>query len=388
MKKSIYYWSPCLNKVGTVKSTLNSAISLAKYSSTYDVKILNVFGEWSEYKNYLKKKNVEVENLTFNYYNLLPKNGFVQSRFSYLIIFFISLIPLIRFFKKKKPSYFIIHLITSLPLILLNVLGLKSRIILRISGFPKLNFFRKILWTFSEKKLFAITCPTEELKKSLNQKKIFNINKVKILFDAILNIEEYLGKVFDKNFEPFRKIDKGYFLAAGRFTKQKNYIYLVREFKKFLNVYPNEKLILIGDGELKKKIKSEILNNNLSNNVFLFDYTDNIFFYMRNSCAFILSSLWEEVGFVIVEAALCNSFIISSNCENGPKEFLMNNNAGLLFESNKESELYNKLVEYKKLEKIDNFKRRVLAKKNSKKFTMFRHYLVLKNIIGEDKKHI
>ena len=103
------------------------------------------------------------------------------------------------------------------------------------------------------KKLFAITCPTEELKKSLNQKKIFDINKVKILFDAILNIEEYLGKVFDKNFEPLRKIDKGYFLAAGRFTKQKNYIYLVREFKKFLNVYPNEKLILIGDGELKKR---------------------------------------------------------------------------------------------------------------------------------------
>ena len=169
-----------------------------------------------------------------------------------------------------------------------------------------------------KKNYLQLLAQQKNLKKP-KSKKIFDINKVKILFDAILNIEEYLGKVFDKNFEPLRKIDKGYFLAAGRFTKQKNYIYLVREFKKFLNVYPNEKLILIGDGELKKKIKSEILNNNLSNNVFLFDYTDNIYFYMRNSCAFILSSLWEEVGFVIVEAALCNSFIISSNCENGPK---------------------------------------------------------------------
>ena len=44
--------------------------------------------------------------------------------------------------------------------------------------------------------------------KSLNQKKIFDINKVKILFDAILNIEEYLGKVFDKNFEPLGKLIK------------------------------------------------------------------------------------------------------------------------------------------------------------------------------------
>ena len=79
MKKSIYYWSPCLNKVGTVKSTLNSAVSLAKYSKIYDVKILDVFGEWSNHKDYLLKNNVKVENLTFNYYNFLPKYGFLQS---------------------------------------------------------------------------------------------------------------------------------------------------------------------------------------------------------------------------------------------------------------------------------------------------------------------
>ena len=54
MKKKIYYWSPCLNKVATVKATLNSAISLAKYSNDYDVKIINVFGEWHNYKKIFK----------------------------------------------------------------------------------------------------------------------------------------------------------------------------------------------------------------------------------------------------------------------------------------------------------------------------------------------
>ena len=62
MKKTIYYWSPFLTKVGTVKSTINSAISLAKYSKSYKVKILNVFGEWSNYKSILepffKKKSI------------------------------------------------------------------------------------------------------------------------------------------------------------------------------------------------------------------------------------------------------------------------------------------------------------------------------------------
>ena len=42
MKKTIYYWSPFLTKVGTVKSTLNSAISLAKFSNDYNVIIINL----------------------------------------------------------------------------------------------------------------------------------------------------------------------------------------------------------------------------------------------------------------------------------------------------------------------------------------------------------
>ena len=80
MKKIVYYWSPCLNKVGTVKSTINSAISLAKYSKGYDVRIINVFGEWSEYKEYFNNNNVKVENLLFRYDKFLPKFGFIQSR--------------------------------------------------------------------------------------------------------------------------------------------------------------------------------------------------------------------------------------------------------------------------------------------------------------------
>ena len=384
MKKSIYYWSPCLTKVGTVKSTLNSAISLAKYSKRYEVKILNVFGEWSKYKNYLKKKNVEVEDLTFNYYNFLPKNGFLHSRFSYLIICVISLIPLISFLKRKKPDFLILHLITSLPLILLNILKFKSQIILRISGFPRLNYLRRKLWILSENKIFAITCPTKELKKNLIDNRIFQNDKVKILFDAIINIEELIDKKINNDLIPKTKIDKGYFLSAGRFTKQKNYIYLIKEFKKFVELYPNEKLVLIGEGELEKKIKLEIANYNLKKNILVLNYTNNIYFYMKNSKAFILSSLWEEVGFVIVEAAICNTFVISSNCKNGPKEFLMDGKAGLLFENNEDDGLLKKLKEFKKLETKEIFEKKVLAKKNSSKFTMFKHFLTLKNIIGKN----
>ena len=61
MKKTIFYWSPCLNKVGTVISTKNSAISIAKYKKNqFDVKLINACGEWDEYKNDLTKNGVDV----------------------------------------------------------------------------------------------------------------------------------------------------------------------------------------------------------------------------------------------------------------------------------------------------------------------------------------
>ena len=91
--------------------------------------------------------------------------------------------------------------------------------------------------------------------------------------------------------------------------------------------------------------------------------------------------MWEDPGFVLIESALCNSLIISSNCKNGPKEFLLNGNAGLLFESNKKNKLLEKLNEFKRLEKKQIFKKKVLAKKKSMDFTMFRHFLGIKKII-------
>ena len=50
MKKNIFYWSPCLNPVGTIRSTINSATSLKKFNPNYDVSIINVCGEWDDYK--------------------------------------------------------------------------------------------------------------------------------------------------------------------------------------------------------------------------------------------------------------------------------------------------------------------------------------------------
>ncbi len=381
MKKKIYYWSPCLAKVATITATMNSAISLAKYSESFEVKIINVCGEWTSYKKYLLDNKVELENLTFDYYNHLPKHGFIRSRISNFIIILISIFPLLLFLKNKKINYLVIHLITSLPLFLLNFINTNTKFILRISGFPKLNFFRKNLWRISEKKIFKITCPTNDLRNDLIKIKIFNKDKLVKLSDPVVNIREFIKKKRDKNFGSLSIKESSFFIAVGRLTRQKNFIYLIKEFKKFLKTYPNEKLLIFGEGELKNKILNKIKEDSLSNNVKLCGYTENIYKYMIRSNALILSSLWEDPGFVMIEAALCNSYIISSDCKNGPREFLLNGAAGSIFKSNCEDALFQKLIEFKNITKIDIFKKKILAKKNTNNFTMFRHYQVLKNIL-------
>ena len=62
---------------------------------------------------------------------------------------------------------------------------------MRISGLPKLNFFRKILWKISNNFLYAITCPTEETKKALEPDNEPVVNLVNYLLN---NIEEIVNR--------------------------------------------------------------------------------------------------------------------------------------------------------------------------------------------------
>jgi len=100
---------------------------------------------------------------------------------------------------------------------------------------------------------------------------------------------------------------------------------------------------------------------------------------MKKASFLIMSSLWEEVGFVLVEAALSNLVVISSDCPNGPKEFLSNGDAGFLYKSNKKGELKRILDD---IINEDTLKKTILAKRNSLSYTRFRHYISLKKLLS------
>ena len=133
-------------------------------------------------------------------------------------------------------------------------------------------------------------------------------------------------------------------------------------------------------------MQKQISKLGLENLVILKGFKENVFSYMKNATCLILSSLYENPGHVLIEAAISNCPIISSDCPTGPAEFLSYGKAGLLFELNNEKDLLNKIENFINKREEEKIKRTVLAKKNSINYTIFRHYLSLSKILIENRK--
>jgi len=120
-----------------------------RYSQNYSCSIINAIGEFNAYSKELLEKKINLISLSnIPLYKYLPSNGFFKSRFSFIVIFIFSIVKLKKLLQRDNPDYLIIHLITSLPLLLNFFFNLNTKVILRISGYPKLNFFRKFYGKF------------------------------------------------------------------------------------------------------------------------------------------------------------------------------------------------------------------------------------------------
>ncbi len=376
---SVLYWCPFISKVATVKAVTNSVFGLLKYSNQkYKPELINVFGEWNDLKEELKLKKIVLTTQLIKFDFLKSqRTGYIISRFKYMIIFFFSLIPLIKLLKQKNSKFIIVHLVTSLPLFVFSIFNFKTKLILRISGLPKLNLFRKFLWKLSEKNIYKITCPTQETYNNLS-KIPFLKAKLVILRDPILSITEINKKRKKELNENLPKED--FILSIGRLTKQKNFSFLLNAFSK-LNL-ENLSLVIIGKGELKHDLIKQSKKLNIEKKIFFLNETDNVFNIIERAKYFVLTSLWEDPGFVLIEAAAMNKIIVSSNCPSGPKEILKNGQGGFLFNTNDEN---NFLEVFKELQNSSEKQLRnkiINAKMMTKEFTLFRHYKMINEVLS------
>ena len=108
------------------------------------------------------------------------------------------------------------------------------------------------------------------------------------------------------------------------------------------------RLLILGEGDQKKNLLNYINKNNLNNIVKINKRTNNPYPFIRKSHILLLSSKFEGLPNVLLEAIALNKFIISSNCPTGPREILDNGKGGLLFKIENHKELSEKILFYKK----------------------------------------
>ncbi len=372
----IYYWCPYLTNIATINAVKRSAISVKKYSKKNpEVSIINSSGEWLFFKNNDFGIKIQSTLKDINLYKYLPKEGFVFSRLSFLIIFILNFFPLIFKIKKNKPNFLIIHLLTFLPIVLSPILSKKTKIILRISGYPELTLFRKLLWKFFSKYLYIVTTPTKLTRDYLIKNKIFDKEKIKILKDPIIVVKEINKK---KKLTSSLITKEDYYVSVGRLTNQKNHIFLIDTFAKNIKEFKIKKLYIIGSGENFNILRNKINFYKMENNIFLMGFQKNVYNIINNSFGLISVASYEDPGFTLIESAFLKKKVISSLVKNGPLEMKEFGNTGYFFEYNNEIDFVKKIIESEKANNAELIKN---AFKFSKEYSLFEHYKNLNKIL-------
>ena len=160
-----------------------------------------------------------------------------------------------------------------------------------------------------------------------------------------LNKSEIIKKSKEKSKKIFKSTNKLKIINIGRLTDQKDQLTFLKSINYLKNKI-NFEARIIGRGVLKEKLQKYILDKKLSRFVKIINFVENPYPFIRQSDIFVLTSKYEGLPNVLLEALALKKFIISSSCHTGPKEILLNGKGGLLFKVGDHKELANKITYY------------------------------------------
>jgi glycosyltransferase involved in cell wall biosynthesis len=123
-------------------------------------------------------------------------------------------------------------------------------------------------------------------------------------------------------------------VGIGRLTEQKNFKLLLDAFARLRSNRSGEvRLIILGEGELRGDLERQVEALGLKD-VSLPGFVSNPYAYARASAVFVLSSAWEGLPTVLIEAMACGVRVVSTNCPSGPSEILEDGKWGRLVPTN------------------------------------------------------
>ena len=290
---------------------------------------VNIITANKDKKKFFDKK---VNFISPNSNNLNKKNRFYKTLYSFYLLF--------KFYLRNK-NFVILSFQANIYAIFFSFF-FRIDIITRSNTAPNgwsSNFIKRYIFKIFFKYPKKIIVNSNDFKKQLDKE--FKVSSICIYnpFDNKIVKKKIKKKIKEK----FFKKDYLTFINIGRMTDQKDQILLLKAFNNVKDKL-KFKLIIIGKGKNKDLLKKYIIENNLNNNIKIVNYKKNPYPYLNKADFFILSSKYEGLPNVLLEAQFLKKPIISSNCPTGPREILINGKAGFLFDVGNIQQLEKKII--------------------------------------------
>lgn len=119
-------------------------------------------------------------------------------------------------------------------------------------------------------------------------------------------------------------------LAVGRLVPQKGFDLLLDAWNKVENKKNGWKLRIVGKGKMEKELIEKINQYKLNDSVEMIPFSSNISEHYTASSLFVMSSRYEGLPLVMIEAMASGLPVVSFDCETGPAEIVENNVTGIL----------------------------------------------------------
>ena len=251
--------------------------------------------------------------------------------------FISKIINLTKLIRQNKPDViFSLLSSTNVTVILAKLLSrMKCKLIVSEHTHPSVNLnnevyggitkgFVKFLYPRADR----IIAVSEGIKEDLI--KNFNIpeKKITVIYNPV-DINEIKRFSQEDVDHPWFYDELPVIVSVGRLTRQKGYPYLIGAFSIVMKSLPC-KLLIIGEGENRGRLVKLAEECGLERDIEFLGFQKNPFKYMVNSSVFVLSSLYEGFGNVIVEAMALGLPVISTDCPSGPSEIINDKKNGIL----------------------------------------------------------
>jgi len=227
-------------------------------------------------------------------------------------------------------------------------------------------FIYNITYIFCTK----IISVSDKVKEQSQQILFLRKNNIKVIYNPVRCADKYnlnIPLIRKKLFGDF----KFCLISVGSLKKSRDLTTLISSFSLIKN-YKQTKLIILGEGPEREFLHNYIKEKKLENNIQINGYVEDPYPYYLCSDIYIHSSIYDAMPLVLIEALVCGSNIISTDCESGPREILDNGKYGSLIPISNPSimakEIDLKLTQIKNTNKINERSKIFTIKKISQQY--------------------